>query len=525
MRTLLLGTIGTLALFSASIGWAAAPTANNDFRTISVGASITINALNNDSDPDGDIIRIVNVGRPNQGTTSLRQQDSAIIYTAPADFKGQITFTYTLEDIPNAATETAPQQTTGTVVINVVAFAGSAAGRNQQSVGEALIKACDALDSANANNLAQGQLELKRRCAGLVYLQINNPERLDEVVRQISPEETLALAKAATGATEAISAALGKRLTAMDSGNSFSLNDRQWQTQTGGAAGDELRSSPWGLFATAQIETADKDRTVFENGFNYSANSLLVGVDYRLSSDWVIGVAGGLGKNDLDFLNKDGSVSTDTQSAIFYHLLNFNDFSWDVQLGISNSSYDINRRIHYTDTQANEWTSTASTSGQQIFANTSVQYQFSYRALSLFPSVKIGVSQSTLDAYGENNLGGYEVSLGEQTEEQTKIEAGLQGQYALNFSWGVLTPTASANFISRAASSKDPVNGTFAYGPLSEANFVMTPEEFDSSYYLISIGTSAVFPNGFSTFITVQETMGYENFSSQQYSLGARLEL
>ena len=49
-----------------------------------------------------------------------------------------------------------------------------------------------------------------------------------------------------------------------------------------------------------------------------------------------------------------------------------------------------------------------------IFANTTVQYQFSYRALSLFPSLKVGVSQSTLDAYGENNLGGYEVSIGEQ---------------------------------------------------------------------------------------------------------------
>ena len=53
---------------------------------------------------------------------------------------------------------------------------------------------------------------------------------------------------------------------------------------------------PLGLFATAQLETADKDRTQLENGFNYSANSLLVGVDYRLSADWVIGVAGGFCK-------------------------------------------------------------------------------------------------------------------------------------------------------------------------------------------------------------------------------------
>jgi hypothetical protein len=135
------------------------------------------------------------------------------------------------------------------------------------------------------------------------------------------------------------------------------------------------------------------------------------------------------------------------------------------------------------------------------------------------------MTQSTLDAYGENNIGGYEVSIGEQKEEQTKIDLGLQGQYALNFSWGVLIPTASANFISQTSSSKDPVAGTFAYGPLSQSAFVMTPEEFDSSYYQISLGTSAVFPNGFSAFITAQQTLGYENFTSQQFSIGGRLEL
>jgi Autotransporter beta-domain len=153
-----------------------------------------------------------------------------------------------------------------------------------------------------------------------------------------------------------------------------------------------------------------------------------------------------------------------------------------------------------------------------------VQYHLSYKALSVYPSIKLGVTQNTLDAYGENNAGGYEVSIDEQKETQTKIEAGLQGQYVLNFSWGVLIPTASANFISQTSSSKNPVTGTFAYGPLSESAFVMTPEDFDSSYYQASLGTSAVFPNGISAFISAQQTLGYENFSSQQYSLGGRLE-
>lgn len=523
MRIISLGTIGTLLLLSAPLSWAAAPTANNDFRTISVGASVTINALNNDSDPDGDLIQITSIGTPSSGTAVLRQADGAIVFTPLANFKGQVSFTYTLQDIPTA--DTAPQQTTGTIVVNVVAFAGTEKKGNPQSAGEALVKSCDFLDTSNDKNLAEGQLELKQRCAGLVFLQINNPNAIDEVVRQISPEETLALSKAASGATQAVSAALGKRLNSMASGNSFTLNDKQWQHQKpGAAAGDDLRNSPWSMFATVQIETADKDRTILENGFNYSANSLLVGTDYQATSNWVVGVGGALSKNDMDFLNRDGKVKSDTQTLIFYNLINFDALSWDAQVGFSSTNYEISRRIHYTDTVENEWISSATTSGQQLFANTSLQYQFSYKALSLSPSIKIGVTQSTLDAYGENNIGGYEVSIGEQKEQQTKIEAGLQGQYAFNFNWGVLMPTASATLISQTSSSRDEVSGTFAYGSTEGSTFVMTPEEFDTSYYQLSLGASAVLPNGISLFFSTQEILGYDNFSSQQYSLGGRLE-
>lgn len=523
MRILLQGTICTLSLLSTTLSWAAAPTANNDFRTISVGSSVTINALNNDSDPDGDIIRITSIGAPSSGTASLRSTDSAIIYTPEANFKGQVSLTYTLEDIPNA--DAAPQQTTGTVVINVVAFAGSNDTGNSQTAGDALVKACDFVGLANSANLAEGPLALKQRCEGLVYLQINNPEAIDEVVRQIAPEETLALSKAASAATQAVTGALDKRLSSLAGKNSFTLNNRQWDQQnSGAAAGDDLRSSPWSMFATVQIETADKDRTILENGFTSSANSVLAGVDYQFNPAWVLGVGGAIGQNDMDFLNGDGTVSSDTQSLLFYNLVNFSALSWDVQVGLSSSSYDINRRIHYKDNIDNQFVSAATTSGEQVFVSTSLQYQYSKKALSLSPSIKIGISQSTLDAYGENNLGGYEVTIGEQKEQQTKIEAGLQGQYAVNFNWGVLMPTAGATFISQTSSSRDNVSGTFAYGAPGDATFVMTPEEFDTSYYLVNLGTSAVLPNGFSLFLTAQQLMGYDNFSSQQYSLGGRME-
>jgi hypothetical protein len=525
MRTLHSGIIGSILFLIGSSTWAAAPIANNDARVISIGSSVTINALNNDSDPDGDLIHITNIVQPGSGTAILRQEDNAIIYTPLPNFTGQVRFQYTLEDIPNVSTDVSPQQTTGTIVVNVVAFTGGS-DKNSQSVGEALVKSCDYLGANNIDRIAQGQIDLKQRCEGLLYLAVNNPAGIDEVVRQISPEETLALTKAASGATQGFSSALGNHLNSINGGNSFTLNGAPWQQNiNGGAAGNDVQNSPWSLFGTAQIETADKTRTALENGFNYAANSILLGVDYRMTGDWVIGIAGGMAKNTLDFLGNDGSVNSDTQSAILYNMVSFSDITWDIQVGMSSSNFDISRRIHYTDNQQNEWLTQATTHGQQTFVSTSVQYDYTHNAFSLYPSIKIGFTNSSLDAYGENNGGGYEMNVGEQSEKQTKIEAGLQGQYVFNVSWGVLIPTASATFINEHSGSQNSVDSTFAFGPQSGSGFTMTPETADTRYYQASVGSNVILPNGLSLFLNAQKTLGYENFTAQYYSLGARLEL
>ncbi|MBV7334668.1 tandem-95 repeat protein [Chloroflexi bacterium TSY] len=79
-----------------------APTANNDSATTSENASVTINLIANDTDPDGIPPLIVQIGRTPHGTVS--HNDTSVTYTPATDFTGTAVFTYTISDRLNQAT-------------------------------------------------------------------------------------------------------------------------------------------------------------------------------------------------------------------------------------------------------------------------------------------------------------------------------------------------------------------------------------------------------------------------------------
>jgi len=94
---------------------------------VAAGATISIAVLENDSDPDGDVLTIDGVTDPDNGTASV---DGALVsYTPDAGFTGDDSFTYTISD---------PSGETATAVVNIsVQPAGDVTGTdgNDQIVG------------------------------------------------------------------------------------------------------------------------------------------------------------------------------------------------------------------------------------------------------------------------------------------------------------------------------------------------------------------------------------------------------
>ena len=88
----------------------AAPRAVDDSATVQAGSSVTIAVLANDTDPENGVLRITNVTAPARGTAVI--QGAGIVYTAPRDVSGPVTFRYTITDPAGNTAE-------ATVTVNV----------------------------------------------------------------------------------------------------------------------------------------------------------------------------------------------------------------------------------------------------------------------------------------------------------------------------------------------------------------------------------------------------------------------
>ena len=72
------------------------PTAQDDFTFTDEDSSVSINVLSNDSDPNGDVLSIISVSVPSNGTAAIL--GSQIRYTPNANYNGSDQFTYTISD-------------------------------------------------------------------------------------------------------------------------------------------------------------------------------------------------------------------------------------------------------------------------------------------------------------------------------------------------------------------------------------------------------------------------------------------
>lgn len=79
------------------------PVAVPDTATVEAGETVRIPVLANDFDPDGDPLQIISVTPPAQGSAVI--DGRKIVYAAPPDFVGDVSFSYTVADVRGATAE------------------------------------------------------------------------------------------------------------------------------------------------------------------------------------------------------------------------------------------------------------------------------------------------------------------------------------------------------------------------------------------------------------------------------------
>ncbi|OZG70964.1 autotransporter outer membrane beta-barrel domain-containing protein [Hahella sp. CCB-MM4] len=523
------------------------PTANNDNASTKEGEAVDIFVLDNDmAAEEGDTLRIVEAGGAEHGSLTINP-DGSITYEPVADYTGPDTFAYKIESVPEYGgpllmlaegdivgegdIPTEGEYAIGTVTVTVEAADGpidretkslesGVKGSTNKRVAASLDTACGELGLSDASN------ELVDRCDALSEIAASNPERLDDIMTQIAPEEFLALKRVTTDSARTQMDIINQHMQQRRSGSgpvAVSFNGYDLPV-TGGTAGD-TGSPEFGLFASANYSDVERDATTLEAGYDYSATGLTVGIDRRFTSAILAGLAVGWNNHELDYADNAGSTDSDLYSVILFSTADWKGVNFNLQLGTERGSFDTRRHISYQEPGGDfEANILGDTDATQYFTSVQVNYPVHMNALELTPYLRADYVSVEIDAFEESGGQGYELAIDKQKLNQYTFKAGLDASYAISQDWGVLVPYAGVSVVNETTGNYGSVSFVFINDP-SKQSFELGSEGEESLFYQLRLGTSAVLTKGWSVFGDYSQILGYEDTTAYQVNVGLRYEL
>jgi len=489
------------------------------------------------------VLTVVAVTAPVDADTGLAFGSTAInaanqvVFTPPFEFADTINtvnFSYTIADEAGAM---ASSQVT---ILLTGPFVTFAEGENETDVAGALESVCDDFLDASDAELSAGQALLANQCSVLEAIAGNNAdndELLATIVAQITPEEVVAQTRVAIDnnrtQVKTVAQRVGQQRVARNSNgttrNHVALNGRGYSSQqipAPGAGDDSWGARPrFGVFASGQIDTAERDNTALENGYEADTVGLVVGVDYFLTNDILIGTTFGYSQNDLEYDNNDGELDAEITTFSLFGAYFSGNFSVYAQGSVGWLDYASQRNIDFGSGDIGTTALIPSTTGgNQASLNTRVDWQWSRRGLTLTPYARLDYLTTDVNAYEEVGTSGLEQAIGDQQSSQITAALGLQGSYVINTSWGVFTPNLEFSYLSESNSERDPITARFAVDDDPARTYTISNDGGDTAFYQGTIGASAIFPRGISAFLNYTGFFGYDNLSASQIQFGIRSE-
>ncbi|OUS12028.1 hypothetical protein A9Q89_07075 [Gammaproteobacteria bacterium 53_120_T64] len=315
-----------------------------------------------------------------------------------------------------------------------------------------------------------------------------------------------------------------------------SLAANGWATSSGmrgGAAGDEGLGSALGGFINASYGTGDRDATGRADGFDFDSYDVMVGVDYRLGNDLVLGAALNYYEVDSDFDTSTtvsgGGVDADGWGASIYASWYKESFYFDAIAGFSQTDYDVERSILIPNNNAGGSAISETAKGRPESTDYTFSlgggYNMNRGALDYGPYFRATYSNVDMDGYQESGAETSGLNLrvnGEEWESLTTV-LGAQFSYAMSRDFGVLLPNARLGWVHQF--ENDAVEMTAVYVDDPRNNILRaSTDDADEDYAELSLGLSAVFKGGMQGFFNYETLIGFDDLTSHLFTVGVRSE-
>lgn len=321
----------------------------------------------------------------------------------------------------------------------------------------------------------------------------------------------------------------------------------------GGASADSDSRRRAGFFINGSLNTGNRDQTFVENGFDFDAFGMTAGYDYAFDTG-VLGVSIGYDQFSADFKNNQlvsgGDVEADGFSVSAFGMKNYDKFFIDGIVSYGQLDYDMDRVLEYASANVDPATCQCSnqnrdliskTEGDHLTASVTAGFQSYVNDWLLQPTFGVSFRNYTIDGYAEVDTltnGGMELRYGDQDIDSMRTVLGFQMSKAINREFGVLRPWMGVEWYHEfeddatimqakyaqedALAVSDPGLGFGAGLTGCLSCFQISSEEPDTDFGVVGVGLSFVFPNFAQLLFYYEGLVGYNNLSSNAYTINFR---
>lgn len=256
-------------------------------------------------------------------------------------------------------------------------------------------------------------------------------------------------------------------------------------------SGDGTRlPAGWGVWTAGVITVGNQDARGSSGGMDFRSDGVTLGIDRRVGTHAVFGLAGSLGWHDTEFDGSTSQVDAEQRSLAMYGLWRGGEH-WFVDglAGLGRLDFDLARWSVAVDS-----TGTARREGEQRFAALTVGYAHTSQSLTLTGYGRGDTSRTTLDGYQENGLGIYDLRYGEQRVDNSGVALGIEGRHRIRGASRDFHPYWLFEY-RQALEDSSTVGINYAVTPVAN-DYVLGLRSYHDDALLLGAGVDMELPHG-----------------------------
>jgi len=408
------------------------------------------------------------------------------------------------------------------------------------------------IKEGSSDNLTEGQGELRAACSRLKNKNTTD-EQAATALKEISITE---LASQADFSREMFTnqyRQLGNRINSVNTGGGRGVSVSGLNLTSGeqtipgqvvqslfqgllgmGASDDAFADfGKLGIFVQGDLDFGERDDTALESGYDFDSWNLSIGSDYRFSDTFFAGASVALGETEVDFNRQggDSDISSVTLSVYAGWQLTDNWFL-DALLSYGQTDFDTTRHVRYVDVGGDfESTQLGDTEGEQVFIGINTGYMSNVGSWRFGPTASLTYLEGSIDGFteysSEDSSGAWNFTVDDQEFESLRFSMGVQADYIINTSFGVLVPGIRVAYVYEAENGAESIamrlaNNPYGENDLESGQVIVTTDGRDSSFLDASFNLSGQFIMGISGYVGYHFYSAYDDYSQEGVTVGLR---